>query len=561
MQSQPVVANVVRRAGASRTRTVQIIPKYYPSFGGFMAFHPRLEESWRSGPLTIEGFVVGRSDKTGDSGQGRLVRRHASGAVLEQGPFGADADNDGINASVAGEYRGDHAAYRLNGSVSRGDQDRLETASLRDAAGASFTEQSRTKTRNDRAEIGGDYERTLDDDLVFRLLGLKTFKRDKQKGVLANRGPAQQYGEVVDSGETILRSTVTYAPSPRFQFEAGGEGALNYLDAESSLAVGGKPVALPSANVRVDEKRGEAFATLTTRFEDLSLETAVRYERSLIEQTGGANQKQVFEFIKPRLFATYTAGLKTWRGRIERVVGQLRFRDFAATAQLNAGTVNVGNPDLSPESAWVFEATMEQRFWGSGALVLTVRHDEVTDVVDLIPIDNRFDAPGNIGDGSRSELRTSLTLPLDRIGLNGTVIRANANFRRSSVTDPVTGQQRRISGMRHYEADIQLSKALPGLRSTFYVEAARGWGNFRETYYRINEIRVEQEEPVFNLIWDWTPRSTTSFQFKAENVLGKDRARARTLFDGSRSLGVIASTERRNARLGPSFIVRLRQRI
>lgn len=565
MQGQPVVANIIRATGASSTRTVQLGSKYFPQLDDF-ALLPRIEQSYRSGPITFEGSFGGRMDKTGDNGFGRLVRRRAGGAVFEEGDFTADVDTRSIQTSGAFEYRQPRASYRLNASADRVDQDRQELAELTDSLGRPFTERSRNKTRAEKAEIGGDYERDLGGDLTFRLLGLKTFKHDRANGLVINRGGTQNSLETSNSGETILRSTLSAVPSAQLQVEVGGEGAFNFLDARSALIQGGVPVVLPSANVRVEEKRAEGFVTLTSKLGPVSLESGVRYETSTISQTGGANQSKTLSFWKPRMFATYSAGDTTLRARVERTVGQLIFKDFAATAEVDIGTVNAGNPDLEPERAWLFEAAAEQRFWGSGALVVTLRHELVESVVDLIPIANRFDAPGNIGDGTRTEARVGLTLPLERI-FAGAVFRANYARRWSSVTDPVTGMNRRISLQRPSEWDFQFVKPLPGIRSTFTIEAsptggmAAGSGAFRETSYRISEIRINQDEPVIKIILDWNARPGTQVRFQLENAIGKDRVRERILFTGPRSAGVINYTERRNAHLDPFINVRIRQRL
>jgi outer membrane receptor protein involved in Fe transport len=564
MQGQPIIANIVRAAGASSTRTVQLSQKYYPQFN-FYGVIPRIEQSYRSGPITFEGFVGGRIDKNTDSGEGELVRRRASGLVFEQGSFDADHGTSSMQTSGAFEYREGGVAYRVNASADRNDQDRQEFAQLTDAAGLRFNEWSRTKTRADKAELGADYERALSDQLTFRLLGLKTFKAGRANGLLMSRAGTQNSLETYTSGETILRSTLAAVVSDRMQIEAGGEGAFNFLDAKSALAVGGAPVLLPSANVRVEEKRAEGFVTVNSQFGSLSVESGLRYETSTISQTGGAVQSKTLSFLKPRIFATYSGGDTTLRLRVERIVGQLNFRDFAATAEVDVGTVNAGNPDLEPERAWLFEAAAEQRFWGGGAVVLTLRHEVVQSVVDLIPIANRFDAPGNIGDGTRSQARVGLTLPLERL-LSGAVFRANGAVRWSSVTDPVTGEDRRISAERPLELDFQFVKPLPGLNGIFTLEAsasggAAGSGYFRETAYRISEIRFNQDDPVIKIIFDWNPRPGTNMRFQLENALGKDRVRQRTLFTGPRSANQISYVERRNAHIDPFIMVRLRQRI
>ncbi len=248
----------------------------------------------------------------------------------------------------------------------------------------------------------------------------------------------------------------------------------------------------------------------------LSVEGGLRWEVSRIRQTGGANQEKNFSFPKPRLIVSWAPDTASQlRLRVERLVGQLNFKDFAASAQVEAGTVNAGNPDLEPERAWIGEVALERRFWNGGAVVLTLSHSQITQVMDLIPIAGRFDAPGNIGDGWREEAKLSLTLPLARVGLSGASLRFNGYWRRSSVTDPVTGQARRISNQRPSEGDFLLTKAFPMWKSSLNLEGALG---SVETVYRIGEVRRTQETPTYKLYWDWSPRPDLIFRFQVENL-------------------------------------------
>src|SRR5690606_7203836 len=102
------------------------------------------------------------------------------------------------------------------------------------------------------------------------------------------------------------------------------------------------------------------------------------------------------------------------------------FQDFASEVNLNSGQQSTGNSDLEPAKTWVYEATYEKRFWDGAAAVLTYRHEDITDVVDLFPRDVMIDTdndnipdtpfllvgPGNIGDGTNKVLIFNLTLPL-----------------------------------------------------------------------------------------------------------------------------------------------------
>ena len=49
------------------------------------------------------------------------------------------------------------------------------------------------------------------------------------------------------------------------KLQAGAEGAINVLSSRSTLALGGAPVILPAANIRLEEKRVELFSTATWR--------------------------------------------------------------------------------------------------------------------------------------------------------------------------------------------------------------------------------------------------------------------------------------------------------
>jgi outer membrane receptor protein involved in Fe transport len=556
MQGLPVVANVVRKTGASFTRAFQTLVKPYTN--GFVGLNPRLEATYRVGRLSLDSLLAGRKDMHTDSGDGEITRRNAAGAVFQQGEFDSKVINKVIQANGSAAYRRLSDQFRLNLSAERNDLDREEAALPLDPGLGRFSERSRTKTRADKAEIGGDYQRDLAPWLSGQLIGLKTFKADRLNSIGQSRSPTQVSAEDSTSGETILRGVLSAVRSQSLRFEGGAEGAFNFLDARSSLTVAGAPVLLPSANVRVEERRAEGFITATAKpHAKLSVEAGLRWEVSTIRQTGGANQDKTLSFPKPRLIVSWAPDASSQlRLRVERQVGQLNFKDFAASAQIEANTVNAGNPDLEPERGWVTELALERRFWGGAAAVLTLAHADIQKVVDVIPIAGRFDAPGNIGDGTKDEVKFSLTLPLTRLGVSGGSLRFNGTWRRSKVTDPVTGLKRRISNQRPFEGDFLLSKAFPKLNASLNLEGSLG---YVETIYRISEVRRTQETPLYKLYWDWSPRPDLIFRFQFENVVGKQRRRDRELFTGPRSAGVVNYVENRYAEQAPFLMVRVRK--
>jgi TonB dependent receptor len=558
LRGQSVVANIIRNAGAAASAAVELMTKFYDDHTP--ARSARIEGSRAGRLLSVEGALQWHQEKEQDeSGIGHLVRRDAAGALTSSGRFEADWDREQLAGSGAAELRHGADFLRLSLSGEREREDRLDKSSLRDAAGIGLSEIVVEDVDSAQGAISVEYEREVSDRLTLRMLVLESRERDQIESTSTGRGAEQISSEESLAGESIVRAAATFLPGRTVTLDASIERAFNFLDAESSLATGGVPVLLPAADVRVEERRVEAALGLRWQAGDgATLEAGLAHETSPIVQRGDVQRSRSLRFLKPRFSATLEPA-DEWqlRLRVERVVSQLDFEDFASTASLDAGTIDVGNPDLTPEQAWQFELAIERRFWSDAAATLTLGHSRLNDVIDLIPIQGRFDAPGNIGTGRRDELRFALTLPLDRLGTQGMLIRFNANLRRSSVTDPVTLEQRGIASERPFEGDLSLTKQLPGLRSVIGSDFYFG---HLERSYRINEIRTDRisSDPLARTYWDWTPRPGTSFRFQIENINFRSRSYDRTRYTGPRNEGRLASSEHRDAVLDPFVMIRMR---
>ena len=105
----------------------------------------------------------------------------------------------------------------------------------------------------------------------------------------------------------------------------------------------------------------------------MTIEAGLRQERSKTTAKGDVTVENPLNFMKPRVALTWIASANDQvRLRIEREVGQLNFEDFVASSNVaSTGTLSAGNPDLTPQQAWVVEATYERRFKGAGALVVS----------------------------------------------------------------------------------------------------------------------------------------------------------------------------------------------
>ena len=278
-------------------------------------------------------------------------------------------------------------------------------------------------------------------------------------------------GSVFDSdaeeAETVLRAEINFA---RFggDWQMSIEGAKNTLDIEAQLSrldAAGQliPVDLPGASSRVEEDRAELTLSYGLALSNrLQLQTSIGAEYSEISQSGELGQTR--DFVRPKGFASLN-----WRAnddlnlslRLERRVGQLDFFDFISSVNVNQDRTNVTNSNLVPPQSWLLDLQLQMTLGQLGSVTLSGFYEDLTDIVDLIPIEGGGQAPGNIDAADRYGASTNLTLLFDAFGWRGARLDVEASYTDSSVADPLLGTQRRISDQDYLEYDINAAPGLP----------------------------------------------------------------------------------------------------
>ena len=560
MQGRSLIANVVRRKG-DVTQQVGLIRLERFSEDGRILVGWRYDLNRQLGPRAFD-LGLGKLLNYDDSaGRGFRVRRDASGREILREAAGHEEDGWGHYARVNGRGPLLGGVLRLNGAVtdspSKGEEHFDGTLGRLDVI---------DRESDLEGEVGLNYARDFGPRWSVELVGLQTFEREdfvsRAEGYRNVRFEAQ--GE---EGERIGRFTVKHRPAATLTVEAGGETAFNFLEGANTLQVNGAPVPLPFSEVRVEEDRAELFALANWRATPvLTLEAGFRHETSTIRQIGQGARERDFQYPKPRFTAAWTpAAGSSLRLRVEREVGQLDFGDFVSEADLTTGVVASGNPDLAPDQAWVYELAAERRFWDTGALVLTLRRRDITDVVDRIPVtatdpvtgvSETFEAPGNIGDGVAQSVSLDATLPLRRLGVPGGEFRADLTWRRSRVIDPTTGEARRISGERPDSLELRYRHDLPSKNLVFNLVWFDGW---RETYYNFDQVTRVGLDRFAEAEVQWRPRPRTTLFLSLANLSPFTLRIDRDVYTGRRDANPLAFAEERRTQSQVRAIVRLRQ--
>ena len=558
MQGKTVMANVIRKkntgvTGAAAFRTLWI-PK-----DGRQVPQARLELQDRHGDTSLDGSLIVASFDDDGAGHGPEVATAPDGTRLDKTEDKTRAGGDQVTATGAYSTPAFGGTIRVNGQLMGQtyiyDERDQDVTSL-----AIQPNQEHDRQNQEQSELGLTYDRSFGAKLATETLFIQQLQGEDYLTLYSAPDDVERFREGHENGESILRSTATYTYSKALTFEAGGEGDYNWLDSRTTYVVNAAPQDLPAADVQVSELRGEVFAKATWIINpQFTLEGGMRVEGSNISSAGDVVLSKTLVYPKPRVVLTWSPeAADQFRFRVEEEVSQLDFNDFVAAPALTTGQVYVGNPNLVPQQALVLEAAYERRFWKSGDINLTYRHSELTDVIDRAPVlspTGDYDSPANIGSGTKDEFIAAFTVPIERFDIPGALIKGNLTWRTSSVTDPTTGKDRPISGLRPFEGQVEFDQDLPKWRLKWGAIYNVGW---RQSYYRFSEVEVDELTPIGELFAEYTARPGLTLRTEIDNI-GESFRRTLEVYPDLRSDTAQEETDIRRLFFGPALYFRVRQ--
>jgi hypothetical protein len=555
MQGRSVVANVVLVRTVTTERVFEANSYVYPD--GHLG--PVLAARWsrREGDDQIEGSISGFSDRTDGTGDGFRRRYDPAGNLIQDADLVLWDRIRNLRATGAVQRRVGGGLLRVNGLLGWFGNENAQDLLIR--SGGGFDSFNDEEANDINSELGVSWARDLNPRLDLELTGLQRYATEDYTGVSESRGDSSTFTADATSGESIGRAILRFRPGSRWSFETGGEVAYNFLDSATTYAENGVPVPLPSSSVKVEELRGEVFGQATWRPDPtLTLEGGLRVEVSEISQSGDSDLTKSFVYPKPRIQATWTPRTgHQFRFRAEREVGQLDFGDFIASADIDIGQVEGGNPDLEPEKSTVIEAIYEHRFDGEGVIEVTVSHADIEDVVDVIPLTGGFDGVGNIGDGTADFFQLRLTLPTDRLGIPNGRFQTRGSWSSTSVLDPVTGEARRFQGNQAFGCGVSFNQDLMGGRWSWGFE--HGCNIDKGRAFRVREVRAFHEEPDVEAFVQWKPERDLTVRVDLGNATDRAQGNDREIYAGPRDTAPLAFREVRRTRMSPWLFVQVRK--
>lgn len=567
-QGQGQVVNVVRKISAKVSGTYEgnIVA------GTRYGFQPSINASatLRKGATTYELNLSSYSERV--YGFGPEDFRSGSAVLIEsryyQGKGGFD--QAAIGGSIKTRWRG--SKINLNGQVRWADSFDRRLADYFDSTGKDIADEllKRDGPSNDiNFEIGGDVEFGVAPEINSKIIALFRAARESNDSIIVvDRAglPESQFEtrSLNRPSEFVTRIQNDWGGLSGHAIQFGGEIAYNRLDAAFSAAssVAGSVTAFPAANVLVEETRIEPFVTdLWAIGPSWKIEAGAVAEFSKLTLSGDSVAARSFRFLKPRAIATWTVDPQTvMEFRAERQVAQLDFGEFATSVDVTLGNqVDAGNADLVPEKSTSLSALIRHKFLDRGSIQIRGEYQFVSDTQDLIPvtirdgagnITARFDGTGNIGNSKRWNGEIEVTLPLDwltnSVGVRGMELKYVGHYHDSRVTDPVTGQKRRMSNrpLWHQQWDLRYDMTDFGLvyGASFYVQDSNN-------AFFFNEFRRQRDGLKTNLFIEYTKFKLGTLRFQVIDL--PEFHRDRFIFNDTRASGALSEIINRKRSLDP----------
>lgn len=539
MQGKSVMANLVRKETPS-TNIVALANETFFVTGRAIP-GAALQYSHTEGERSYDLSVRRDPKYNDDMGEARITNIDPTGmaAATEETRRGSGG-NIGLNGAIKTPLAG--GDFGANATVN---QSEFSSGTLYDYAAG--PQNYASTSRNQNGEVGASYELPLGKTV----LGVELLQRlghSVSTQLLDDSGADERFSSLRDTGESITRFTLRQPLSPSVALEGGGEVAYNFLRGRSLYTQGGTVQVLPSSDVNVSERRGEAFIQASWQLDkSLMLDAGVRAEYSTISESGDAALTRSFFYPKPRAVLTWNMDDHSLvRLRVEHRLGQLNFGDFISSANLTQGNVTAGNPDLRPDQRWQYELAYEFHFWDQGALTVGLVHQDIDNLLDLKPLSDAtsqlFDVRGNIGSGRSDTLSVRATLPTGRLLdlLAGARLNIAGDWRDSAVTDPLTGLRRRFAYEEATSYSVNFTQDLEALRSTWAVYYYNG---YKEIGSRLAENDVFLGNPQVNLAWAYQPSAKLNFNFQITNILISSHTRISDYFSGPRNISPLLNRE------------------
>ena len=408
-------------------------------------------------------------------------------------------------------------------------------------------------------EVGGDYEFGLGKGRL-KLIGVGRGSRYPNEVVVIDSFSDETFGfrstQVGDDAELIGRTEYRWT-SGVAEWQVSAEGAFNSLDNITRLFEMNPAGAFEEQDfsggiAKVEEDRYEVMGSYGRPLSSaLTMKFSAGGEYSQLAQVGAGGTTRTFWRPKGEASAAWKVSPKTdVNVKLARRVGQLNFFDFLASVDVATDQTTNANPDLVPEQSWQLDIEGVRNLGAYGRTTLKLYGQSIDDIIDYIPIGVSGQAPGNLDSAQVYGIESRSTFNLDPMGWAGARLDAHFGWQDSKVEDPLTGEERPISGSMQEFFSLALRHDLAN------TDWAWGTGysyQLNAKSYRLTEVGRQWEGPIWGDVYvEHKNIGGLTVRAGVYNLLAADSMWDRTVHTGRRT-DPVDFVEERDRQIGPIF--------
>jgi outer membrane receptor for ferrienterochelin and colicins len=413
------------------------------------------------------------------------------------------------------------------------------------------------------ADINGDYEFALGPGRL-KMIGVRHWEHEPLvvtdvTEFLSSGADSigSRFSRDTHIGETILRSEYHWKTGKN-DWQVSLERAFNSLDQKGGLFdldPQGQfvEVPFPEGTGKVTEVRYEGIATFSRPLtSNLDLQFAAGAEISSLDRVD--DDQPARKFFRPK--GSLTLGwrpAKDWDVslKLRRRVGQISFYDFLAQPKLSQDRENAGNPNLVPPQSWEAETEISHDLGKWGKTRLNLHYYRVSDIIDVIPIDDDQQGIGNLPRADRWGAESTSTINFDPIGWTGAKLDLNIGAEATSVEDPLTHKKRPITNVQDVWGSAQIRHDIP--HTPFAWSAYVQHRHYTKSYY-LTEIFRELDLPwIAGFYVEDKNVMGLTVRFTVDNIPEGWHLFNRTVYSGFRDVAPIKFIEKHHDLVGPIF--------
>jgi len=456
------------------------------------------------------------------------------------------------------EYDENNGYYMLGGSLNWQLSDRLD---LRLNSRLSERRKDRLQERwiDDQEEPGltglEDDRRMIDVGVagVFQLTASSVWETqfdliEERRDKLVTKGTEGEQGPVAASATRHEDQRLEFISSINTVTENGSEAGVSVYarsrerDALSALSF--NPVQMKT-DAEISEVRMGLIVNYNWQPQPVfKLFASLDVENWHLQQQNGPFSRDDQEvFLKPGFNIRWKFAPKSLlRISARREMRRLNFDQLVFNFDLDDEIIDTGNLSMVLEKSWLSTAFVERRVFNQkGRFGLGVFYRIIEDHIDRVP-KLVGSGPGNIGDAYARGIQ--LTGRYEALGSPdvSAVIKADFTLQESEVTDPFTGQDRRLRGLPDKIFKLELRQEF--VRASLDYVFDMVWTSNR--YYSDYNYRETRSfsRPVANLKVNYWASDNFQVWLEVRGLFDRDESRSRVKYSGDPVLGQVSRYER-----------------